>query len=98
MKVAYVTNYDAKDIRIFGGTGYYMAKSLINQSISIEYIGPLIKKNGVSVLLRALFWAKRNFYNRLYNKRYYSERDKILLKYYSAPHVYKKLIGSKVRG
>jgi hypothetical protein len=44
MKIAYVTPYDAKDIRKWSGVGYYIARSLENQSLLLEYIGSLKEK------------------------------------------------------
>ena len=41
MKVAYVTEYDARDIGKWSGTGHYIAESLKSQSIDLSYIGPL---------------------------------------------------------
>lgn len=41
MKIVYVTTYNATDIKNWLGTGYYMAKSLREQSILLEYVGPL---------------------------------------------------------
>lgn len=41
MKVAYVSTYDARDIRSWSGIGYYMADALRGASLELECIGPL---------------------------------------------------------
>ena len=41
MKVAWVSVYNAEDPNAYDGRGYYAPLSLKNQSISVEYIGPL---------------------------------------------------------
>ena len=42
MKIAYVTNFDAKTLsNHWSGTGYYIAQSLQKQFIPLDYIGPL---------------------------------------------------------
>jgi glycosyltransferase involved in cell wall biosynthesis len=42
MKIAYVTNFDARTLsNKWSGTGYYIAHSLQKQSITLDYIGPL---------------------------------------------------------
>ena len=41
MKVAFVTTYNAEDIRNWSGTSYYMSKSLIEAGVKLEFIGDL---------------------------------------------------------
>ena len=41
MKAAWVSVYDAEDPRAYDGRGYYAPISLKNQSIAVEYVGPL---------------------------------------------------------
>jgi len=89
MKIAYVTTYDAIDIRNWSGIGYYMAKALENQSLSLAYIGSLREK----YLL--LFGVKRYLYDRLLNKKYLRDREPLILKNY-ARQVAKKLAGLSI--
>lgn len=89
MKIAYVTTYDAMDIRNWSGIGYYKAQALKNQSISLEYIGPLREKYSL------LFKGKQYLYNRLLNKRYLRDREPLILKDY-AHQVSRKLSGINI--
>jgi glycosyltransferase involved in cell wall biosynthesis len=89
MKIAYISPYNAKDIKYWSGLGYYIAKSLENQSFSIEYLGPL-KKNYL-LIIPAIF--KYYFYSLLFKKRYFRHLEPFLLKYY-AHQVSKKLQNS----
>ena len=90
MKIAYVTTYDATDRNAFGGRGYYMARSLNDQSTALEYIGPLEEK--YSWLLK----SKEYIYNnRVVKKRYTRERDRLLIMDY-ARQISRKLSGLDV--
>ena len=68
MKIAYVTTYNAADIKNWSGTGYYMAKSLREQSILLEYVGPLKEKYSFNEYQSRLNWSvagqtvKKNYY------------------------------------
>ncbi len=81
MKVAYVTSYDAKDIRKWSGVGYYIARSLENQSISLEYIGSLREKYGL--LLKAKQYLYNNVLKNLPTKKYFRDRDTLIVKNYA---------------
>lgn len=90
MKIAFVTTYDAEDIRNWSGTAYYMSKALINSGIEIEFIGNLKSLNGrfTKLRLRNFFYTKvlnnafgnyKNFYepqNLKYIARQVQERLK----------------------
>src|SRR6266540_5001382 len=90
MKIAYVTTYDATDRNALGGRGYYMARSLNDQSTALEYIGPLEEK--YSWLLK----SKEYIYNnRVVKKRYTRERDRLLIMDY-ARQISRKLSGLDV--
>jgi len=39
MKIAYVTKYDAFDRKKYSGTGYFVADSLRNQGLDLDYLG-----------------------------------------------------------
>jgi glycosyltransferase involved in cell wall biosynthesis len=79
MKIAYVTTYDATDVGVFGGCGYYIAQALKNQSMSLEYIGPLRQK----YLYKPLFKVKEYSYKLIQKRRYTRSRDRILLRDYA---------------
>jgi glycosyltransferase involved in cell wall biosynthesis len=80
MKVAYVTSYDARTLGNQGlnewsGTGYYIAQSLQNQAISLEYIGPLEDK----IILKVLRKGKRH-YHKFFGKNYIKDTEPLILK------------------
>jgi glycosyltransferase involved in cell wall biosynthesis len=77
MKVAYVTEYDATDIRKWSGTGYYIAKSLETQGVSLERLGSLKEKHAL------LFKGKQFFYRYLIRKRYWRDREPVILEHYA---------------
>lgn len=77
MKIAYVTDYDAEDIRKWSGTGYYIAQSLQDRDISLDYVGCLKEKN-------ALFFKGKQFlYSSLAKKKYLRNREPFILKHYA---------------
>ncbi|MBR8839343.1 MAG: glycosyltransferase family 4 protein [Stigonema ocellatum SAG 48.90 = DSM 106950] len=76
MKIAYVTTYDARDVRQWSGTGYYVPQSLKNQSLLVEYIGPLREKYS------RLFKVKKLLYSSFFRKRYLKDREPLILKHY----------------
>jgi glycosyltransferase involved in cell wall biosynthesis len=86
VKIAYVTNFDSRDIKAWSGTVYFIAKSLENQSISLERIGSL--KENYSIL----FKSKQFFYQYLRGKNYFRHREPTILKGY-AQQISSKLSG-----
>ncbi len=44
MKISYVTVYNARNLRNWSGTGYYLSKALSDQGAGICYIGDLCTK------------------------------------------------------
>jgi glycosyltransferase involved in cell wall biosynthesis len=93
MKLAYVTTYDARTLKgsnEWSGTGYYIAQSLENQSIPLEYIGPL--KDPIT--LKAIRKFKRHYYGLFHKKNYQKDADPVTLKNY-AIQVAKKLNSTK---
>ena len=78
MKLAYVTTYDATDIKQWSGLGYYITESLKNQSLSIEYIGSL--RGRYSLLSK----IKRRLYGRFFHKTYLKDREPLILKNYAS--------------
>ncbi|HZH39319.1 MAG TPA: glycosyltransferase [Bacillales bacterium] len=81
MKVAYVTTYNAKDIRKWSGVGYYIARSLENQSLLLEYIGSLKEK--YSLPLKAKQYLTDALSEKLPIKRYLREREPLIVKNYA---------------
>jgi len=81
MNIAYVTTYDARDIKNWSGIGYYMAHSLENQSMIVEYIGSLTEK--YSLPLKAKQYLSNYLSNKLLTKRYLRDRDPLILKNYA---------------
>lgn len=77
MKIAYVTTYNARDIRNWSGLGYYIKQALENQLLSLKLIGPLEEKCSL------LFKARECFCRCLLNKKYLRDREPVILKHYA---------------
>ncbi len=84
MKIAYVTSYDllnkkswTKHVQGICTAGYYIAKNLLDESTSIEYISPLRKKYAVFTR------AKWSLYRNLYKKDYYRWAEPLIVKNYA---------------
>ena len=90
MKVVYVTEYDAHDVKQWSGTGYFIAQSLQNQSIELEYIGPLQDK----LTYRLMRKFKRHYYE-LSGQKYMKDSEPYMLKGF-AQEVAHKLSNSQV--
>ena len=83
MKLAYVTTYDARTLKgsnQWSGTGYYIAQSLENQAISLEYIGFLKD----SLTLKTIRKLKRHYYDFLQHQNYQKDADPLTLKHYAS--------------
>ena len=86
MKIAYVTNFDARTLsNKWSGTGYYIAQSLQKQSIPLDYIGPLEDRLALQVLSK----LKSRYYKYL-AKNYIKYINSLILKDYGK-QIYKKL-------
>jgi glycosyltransferase involved in cell wall biosynthesis len=75
MNIAYVTTYNAQTLsgsNEWSGLGYFIAQALKNQSISLEYIGPLKEKIGLNIARK----SKKCYYN-FFQKKHY-EKDTAL--------------------
>lgn len=84
MKIAYVTSYDlidrgswTKHVQGICTAGSQIAKNLLDESTSIEYIGPLRKK--YAFLTR----AKWSLYRKLYKTDYYRWAEPLVVKNYA---------------
>lgn len=87
MQLAYVTHYDARDIDKWSGLGYHIAQSLQNESVSLDYIGPL-KEQLAGKLVRKY----KRHYHELFQKKYLRDPEPCILKNY-ADQVLQKLTG-----
>jgi glycosyltransferase involved in cell wall biosynthesis len=77
MKVAWVTAYDAEDPRSYGTRGYYEPRSLIQQSVQVDYIGPL----RIPWHYRPALYVKSRLNGNRFNGRWYSvERSPLVLR------------------
>ncbi len=90
MKTAYVTTYDAQDVNKWSGLGYYIAQSLIVQTIELEYIGPLVKKFATKILCKY-----KRYYYEAFHKTYLIDPEPLVLKHYAA-QVAKRIASTKV--
>lgn len=80
MKVAYITPFEAR-YQVPGnwsGTGYYIAQSLAQQGISIEYIGPLIERKHLTLIRKF-----KSRYYKLFGKTYVKDVELLILKDYA---------------
>jgi glycosyltransferase involved in cell wall biosynthesis len=94
MRLGYITTYDSsrlKGANEWSGTGYYIAQSLKNQNICVEYLGPLED----SFALQAFRHLKSRFYKHIFNKNYQKDADSLTLKSY-ARQVANKLVGKNL--
>lgn len=89
MKLAYVTQYDSMDIMNWSGLGYYIAQSLLENNILVEYIYPLKEKYSI------FFKGRQYLYKHLFHKKYLRDREPIILKSY-AQQIVKKLYGRNI--
>jgi len=82
MNVAYVTTYDAQNLtgsNNWSGTGYYIAKSLENQYIDLNYISLIEEK----LKFRITQKVKRQFYKIFQGTHYEKDADLLVLKDYA---------------
>ena len=78
MKVAYVTIYDANDLRNWSGTAHHIARSLERQGVDVTYIGSLEDKGG------PLLGLRRALTKVVGRKRLLRERDPRVARGYAA--------------
>ncbi len=89
MKLAYVTEYDAHDVKQWSGTGYFIAESLKNQSIELDYLGPLQDK-----LTYRLVRKLKRHYHEISGKKYMKDSEPYILRGF-AQEVAHKLSNSR---
>jgi glycosyltransferase involved in cell wall biosynthesis len=78
MKISYLTNYDAQNVRSWSGTPYHMSQALSDVASALEYVGPLT----ASRWTRGVFRTKQLAYRLLQAKRYSHDTDTGMLKDY----------------
>lgn len=81
MRIAYVTTFDARTLRDYNnwaGIGYYISQALTNQSIHLDYIGPLEDKLTIHFVNR----LKSRYYKYL-GKNYIKYIDSLILRDYA---------------
>jgi glycosyltransferase involved in cell wall biosynthesis len=89
MKIAYATTYDSRNLKEFynwAGLGYYIAESLKQQSITLDYLGPLKD----SIAIRGICKLKRHYYQAFERKNYLKALDPLMLEHYA------ELVSSKL--
>ena len=88
MELAYVTIKNAQQLgkgTEWSGTGFYVAQALKEQSLSVDYLGPLQDE----LQMRIIRKIKRHYYQTK-NKLYLKDTEPLILKRY-ATQVLKKL-------
>ncbi|HON06934.1 MAG TPA: glycosyltransferase family 4 protein [Verrucomicrobiota bacterium] len=63
-KIAFLTDYDARNINRWSGTAYFMSTTLEKSGFDVEYIGPL--KENFQCYIKLLDFYYRNFSNKKY--------------------------------
>jgi glycosyltransferase involved in cell wall biosynthesis len=76
MKISYITDYDAQDVKSWSGTPYYMSQSLGQIASQLEYIGPL----QTSRRSKLSFRSRQIWHKLLEGKRYIRDADLQILK------------------
>jgi glycosyltransferase involved in cell wall biosynthesis len=90
MKISYLTNYDAQNVRSWSGTPYHMSQALIDVRNDVEYIGPLTARKWT----RGVFRTKQLAYQLLQAKRYSQDSDIGILKDYGRQATQKLKVSS----
>jgi glycosyltransferase involved in cell wall biosynthesis len=77
VRAAYVTTKDPSDIRGWSGTYHHVAKALTEQSVALDYVGPLEKR------YEGLLKAKEAFYRYVLRRRHPRDREPLLSRHYA---------------
>lgn len=88
MKIAYISSFNAKDIRSWSGTGYYLSQALEKSGHSISYIAPLYEKN------QLLNKIRQQLYKTVLGKKHLRHFDPSIITGY-AEQIRKELINTK---
>ncbi len=76
MRIAYVTTYDAGDIRKFSGSATFMARALQQPPAELTFIGGLRER------LSFPFKVKQQFYRSVLGLDHHRDREPIILRHY----------------
>ncbi|MBW4538721.1 MAG: glycosyltransferase family 4 protein [Myxacorys chilensis ATA2-1-KO14] len=90
MKVAYVTPFDSRTLSSsnnWSGSGYYIAQAIKNQSVFLDYIGPLEDKFRLKILSKC-----KSRYYKLFRKNYIKYIEPLVLQDYAGQ------VAQKIRG
>jgi|GEM_PF-5254127 len=79
LKIAYATTYNAHDVYAWSGLGNYIFKALKATGNEIVPIGDLHRSLPSKVITK----SKKLIYNKVFKKRYLSERDPMVLSDYA---------------
>jgi glycosyltransferase involved in cell wall biosynthesis len=82
MKLAYITTYDASTLKghnEWSGLGYYIAQALKNQSVALDYLGPLTEP----FVFKGIRKTKRLYSQLVERRNYQTDADPLLLKCYA---------------
>ncbi|MDB9527392.1 glycosyltransferase [Oscillatoria sp. CS-180] len=82
MKIAYITIKNAQRLgkgMEWSGTGFYIAQALKNQSLPVDYFGPLQDR----LPMRLVRKAKRHYYHQFFRKLYLKDTEPVILKGYA---------------
>lgn len=77
MRIAFVTTYNARDVRYWSGIPFYMSRALEEAGIEVNYVGPLRKSISPLVLTR---WVYHKYVTR---QQYDTEREPSISKSYA---------------
>jgi glycosyltransferase involved in cell wall biosynthesis len=81
MRIAYVTPFDARNLsgrKNWSGLGYYIAQTLKNQSISLDYIGPLEDRLALQVVHKF-----KSVYYKFWIRNHIKDSEPLILRDYA---------------
>ncbi len=76
--IAFLTEYDARNINRWSGTAYFMSATLRDHGFNVEYLGPL--KENFQWYIRLLNF----YYNKFSNKKYLPQAEPLRLKSFAS--------------
>jgi glycosyltransferase involved in cell wall biosynthesis len=80
MRIAFVTPYDARDVKRWSGLGYFIWQALVARGLEVELIGPL----PLSFRVRKLMALKARYHRRVSGKFYWPDGDLLSVRGFSA--------------
>jgi glycosyltransferase involved in cell wall biosynthesis len=79
MKVAFVTDYDGRDIQQWSGLGYFIAQALIGSGLELDYFSPLV----VEPITRLRVNVKAAYQRAFRPGRYFRGHDALIARSYA---------------